>query len=128
MLQIIPRAIDFFTGKALEYENEDDFDEEDFDDEDEFDEDDVSPRFGLSLPSLTTTLLCYRTRMTMTVVLPLLRPLRRTLRSASSSKSRSFDTSFRFLAVFPALPPGCKISKAICGDDGLYLLFMIRGS
>lgn len=40
--KIIPRAIDFFTGKALEYENEDEFDEEDFDDEDDFDEEDVS--------------------------------------------------------------------------------------
>jgi nucleosome assembly protein 1-like 1 len=38
MLQIIPRAIDYFTGKALEYdamdEDEDDFDELDEDDED----------------------------------------------------------------------------------------------
>jgi hypothetical protein len=40
--QIIPRAIDFFTGKALEYEGEDDFDEDDFEDDDEFDEEDVS--------------------------------------------------------------------------------------
>jgi nucleosome assembly protein 1-like 1 len=47
--QIIPRAIDFFTGKALEYENEDDFDEEDFDEEDEFDEDDVSLDAGSCL-------------------------------------------------------------------------------
>ncbi|KAJ9101128.1 hypothetical protein QFC21_003346 [Naganishia friedmannii] len=39
--RIIPRAIDFFTGKALEYEGEDDFEEDDFDDDDdEFDEDD----------------------------------------------------------------------------------------
>jgi len=35
--QIIPRAIDYFTGKALEYDvmdDEDDFDELDEDDED----------------------------------------------------------------------------------------------
>jgi nucleosome assembly protein 1-like 1 len=38
MIQIIPRAIDYFTGKALEYdvmeEDDDDFDELDDDDED----------------------------------------------------------------------------------------------
>jgi nucleosome assembly protein 1-like 1 len=37
-MQIIPRAIDYFTGKALEYdvmeEDEDDFDELDDEDED----------------------------------------------------------------------------------------------
>jgi len=38
--RIIPRAIDFFTGKALEYEGEDEFDEDDFEDDDEFDEED----------------------------------------------------------------------------------------
>ncbi|KAF9218379.1 NAP-domain-containing protein [Gyrodon lividus] len=41
--KIIPRAIDYFTGKALEYdmmEEEDDFDELDDDDEDQFDDDD----------------------------------------------------------------------------------------
>ena len=43
--QIIPRAIDYFTGKALEYdileEEDDDFDELDEDDEDDhqFDDD-----------------------------------------------------------------------------------------
>lgn len=43
--QIIPRAIDYFTGKALEYEDfdddEDDFEdiEDDEDDEDEFEDD-----------------------------------------------------------------------------------------
>lgn len=36
--QIIPRAIDYFTGKALEYEDFDD-DDEDFEDIDEDDED-----------------------------------------------------------------------------------------
>jgi nucleosome assembly protein 1-like 1 len=37
--QIIPRAVDFFTGKALEYEAMDE-DEDDFDDLDDLDEDD----------------------------------------------------------------------------------------
>ena len=47
-VQIIPRAIDYFTGKALEYEDafddEDDFEDID-EDEDEDDDrfDDVSP-------------------------------------------------------------------------------------
>lgn len=38
--QIIPKAIDFFTGKALEYEidDEDDEDEDDYEDEDDEDE------------------------------------------------------------------------------------------
>lgn len=38
--RIVPRAVDFFTGKALQYEDMDDLDDGDFDDED--DEDDVS--------------------------------------------------------------------------------------
>jgi len=41
--KIIPRAIDYFTGKALEYdllEEDDDFDDLDEDDEDQFDDDD----------------------------------------------------------------------------------------
>ena len=44
-MQIIPRAIDYFTGKALEYEDfddDDDFDEDlddEDDDEDEFEDD-----------------------------------------------------------------------------------------
>ena len=43
-VQIIPRAIDYFTGKALEYEDFDDDDdfediEDDEDDEDEFEDD-----------------------------------------------------------------------------------------
>ena len=40
--QVIPRAIDYFTGKALEYdllEDDDDFDELDEDDDDQFDDD-----------------------------------------------------------------------------------------
>ncbi|RSH88594.1 hypothetical protein EHS25_002821 [Saitozyma podzolica] len=38
--KIIPRAVDFFTGKALEYEDDmEEFDEE-FDDEDDFEDDD----------------------------------------------------------------------------------------
>lgn len=42
MVQIIPRAIDYFTGKALEYDmldEDDDFDELDEDDDDQFDDD-----------------------------------------------------------------------------------------
>ena len=40
-IQIIPRAIDYFTGKALEYEDYDEDDDyEDLDDDDEDDEDD----------------------------------------------------------------------------------------
>ena len=44
--QIVPHAIDYFTGKALaedledEFESDEDFDEEDFDDEDPDDDDD----------------------------------------------------------------------------------------
>ncbi|THG97578.1 hypothetical protein EW026_g4442 [Hermanssonia centrifuga] len=46
--KIVPRAVDYFTGKALEYEGFDDDDDEDFedldddDDEDHFDDDDDS--------------------------------------------------------------------------------------
>ncbi|KAF2742253.1 NAP-domain-containing protein [Sporormia fimetaria CBS 119925] len=41
--KLIPRAIDWFTGEALQYENMEDFDEGDFeDDDDEDDEDDLS--------------------------------------------------------------------------------------
>ena len=40
--QVIPRAVDYFTGKALEWEDdEDDEDSFDEDDDDESDEDDV---------------------------------------------------------------------------------------
>lgn len=43
--QIIPRAVDYFTGKALEYDAEeledDDDEDEDEDDEDVFDDEDV---------------------------------------------------------------------------------------
>ena len=39
-MQIIPRAVDYFTGKALEYEGYDEDDDfEDLDDEDDDDED-----------------------------------------------------------------------------------------
>ena len=39
-LQIIPRAVDYFTGKALEYEGYDDDDDfEDLDDDEDDDED-----------------------------------------------------------------------------------------
>ena len=41
--KLIPRAIDWFTGEALQYEQlEDDFDEADFEDEDDEEEDDLS--------------------------------------------------------------------------------------
>lgn len=41
--KLIPRAIDWFTGEALQYENiEDDFDEGEFEDEDDDDEDELS--------------------------------------------------------------------------------------
>jgi len=36
--KLIPRAIDWFTGEALHYENIEDFDEGDFDDEEDDDE------------------------------------------------------------------------------------------
>lgn len=41
--KIIPRAVDYFTGKALRYEedyDEDDFEDEDDEDDEELDEDD----------------------------------------------------------------------------------------
>lgn len=39
--KLIPRAIDWFTGEALQFEElEDDFDEADFDDDDEDEDDD----------------------------------------------------------------------------------------
>ena len=41
MVQIIPRAIDYFTGRALEFEDFDDDDEfEDIDDDDDDDDED----------------------------------------------------------------------------------------
>lgn len=54
--KIIPRAIDYFTGKALEYDmmDEDEDDYEDLDDEDDFEDDDV--RFDFSCPSSSSTL------------------------------------------------------------------------
>ena len=59
-VQIIPRAIDYFTGKALEYEDFDDDDdfediEDDEDDEDEFEDDVCLYLVPLSCwPPLTT--------------------------------------------------------------------------
>jgi nucleosome assembly protein 1-like 1 len=38
--KLIPRAIDWFTGEALQYENLEDFDEGEFEDEDDEDDDD----------------------------------------------------------------------------------------
>ena len=40
--KLIPRAIDWFTGEALQYENFEDFDEGEFEDEDEESDDEVS--------------------------------------------------------------------------------------
>ena len=41
--KLIPRAIDWFTGEALQFEQlEDDFEEGDFEDEDDEEEDDLS--------------------------------------------------------------------------------------
>jgi nucleosome assembly protein 1-like 1 len=40
--KLIPRAVDWFTGEALQYENLDDFDEGEFEDEDDEDEDELS--------------------------------------------------------------------------------------
>lgn len=39
---MIPRAIDWFTGEALAFEELDDVDDEGFEDEDDDDEDDLS--------------------------------------------------------------------------------------
>ena len=39
--KLIPRAIDWFTGEALRYENLNDFDEGEFEDEDDEDEDEL---------------------------------------------------------------------------------------
>ena len=45
--KIIPRAVDYFTGKALKYEDDfEDEEEDDEDDEDDFDEDDEEVSFG----------------------------------------------------------------------------------
>ena len=61
MVQIIPRAIDYFTGKALEYEDfddDDDFEDIDDDDEDEDDFEDDVCLYPVPLPhcdSLLTT-------------------------------------------------------------------------
>jgi nucleosome assembly protein 1-like 1 len=40
--KLIPRAIDWFTGEALAFEEIEDYDGEDLDDEDDEDEDDLS--------------------------------------------------------------------------------------
>jgi nucleosome assembly protein 1-like 1 len=40
--KLIPRAIDWFTGEALQYENIEDFDEGEFEDEDDEEEDELS--------------------------------------------------------------------------------------
>lgn len=42
--KLIPRAIDWFTGEALQFEQgfDDDFDEDEFEDEDDLDEEDLS--------------------------------------------------------------------------------------
>ncbi|KAF2452326.1 hypothetical protein BDY21DRAFT_175567 [Lineolata rhizophorae] len=40
--KLIPRAIDWFTGEALQYEQLDDFDDGEFEDEDDEDEDDLA--------------------------------------------------------------------------------------
>lgn len=49
--QIIPRAIDYFTGKALEYEDGmDDMDDDEFDDEEDEDEDVCRRQSFISLP------------------------------------------------------------------------------
>lgn len=85
--KIIPRAVDYFTGKALRYEEdfEDEEDEEDFDEEDDFDEDDevcpissfirgfllgLEPRFPLPPPTKSRKLISCRQRsLTLTPVI-----------------------------------------------------------
>ncbi|KAF2811231.1 nucleosome assembly protein [Mytilinidion resinicola] len=42
--KLIPRAIDWFTGEALQFESLDDFDEGEFEDEDDEEDDDLSDR------------------------------------------------------------------------------------
>jgi nucleosome assembly protein 1-like 1 len=42
--KLIPRAVDWFTGEALQFEHLDDFDEPDFEDEDDEDEDESEDR------------------------------------------------------------------------------------
>jgi nucleosome assembly protein 1-like 1 len=42
MEKLIPRAIDWFTGEALAFEELDDMDENDFDEDDDEDDDDLS--------------------------------------------------------------------------------------
>ena len=48
--KVIPRAVDYFTGKALrydgEFDEEDDFEDEDFEDEDDEEDDDEVSNFG----------------------------------------------------------------------------------
>lgn len=39
--KLIPRAIDWFTGEALQFENLEDFDEGEFEDEDDEEDDDL---------------------------------------------------------------------------------------
>ena len=73
--QIIPRAIDYFTGKALEFEDfdeDEDFDEidDDDDDEDDFEDDVCLYRLSLLPLHVPNVFLCVSRIRTRTVMCP----------------------------------------------------------
>ena len=122
--KIVPKAVDYFTGKALEFdmmeEDDDDYEDVDDDDDDDDDLDDVSMPPCSCLVSLIS-----RSYRTLTRMVPLLhqrrpgrvrveRELRRTPKSANSSEPLGFGLhlfvpacrvlSFAHLPVVQSLP------------------------
>lgn len=96
--KIVPKAVDYFTGKALEYDmmDEDDDDYEDVDDDDDEDLDDVSTQV---CGTVGFSVLPHSRTLTRTVPFPHQRrlervrveELRRTLKNANSSKDPDLD-------------------------------------
>jgi nucleosome assembly protein 1-like 1 len=88
--KLIPRAIDWFTGEALQYENLEDFDEGEFEDEDDEDEEDLSDDRDDDEESdeevCSDTIVCYQQRLTRSRVMA--QNQSRTQQSASKARRR----------------------------------------
>lgn len=68
-VQLIPHAVDFFTGKALEYEamdDDDDDDDVDLDDDDDASDEGVSSHISFLAATTDSVNLCYYPRRTRT--------------------------------------------------------------
>ena len=105
---MIPRAIDWFTGEALQFEElDDDMEEGDFEDEDDEEDDDLSEDHDdedesdddVSLPCLDQAIslsLTHGCRM-------MLQSQSRKLRSASKAKGQAMSQTTEIILIWPSM-------------------------